>query len=313
MSPRGWPLLMLVSLTFACGEGRVSVPFDARSVDAATDTPYSLNDTAVPEDFAWPDMSTVDTPTPKDTTSSQDTGTAPLDITPADVVTDTGTPPTGGLCASCQDQSQCGDANDYCLRNNVTGESFCGQDCNSGCPANFQCVMLDPMAQISQCVPVAQTCVEPVVCSPTCTNTMVCVNGQCVVGGQWEAELQYCVDLVNDYRTQHGRSLLSRSTSLEDCAGAGAVEDAASGTPHGHFSSTSGCFGAARAENEIPGWDMNWAGSVMNTITQGTASMMDEGPGGGHYENILNSGHTSVGCGIFVTSSNQVWVVQDFR
>jgi len=308
--------LMLFSVLLACGEGRVSVPFDASSIDAVNDSPYTLTDTNRQDDFAWPDMSVTDTVRPSDTqadTTPLDTSNPSDTSTLIDVVTDTGTPPMGGLCAPCQDQAQCGGADDYCLLNNATGESFCGSDCNSGCPSGFQCVLLDPWAQISQCVPTGQTCIEPVVCAPACAAGLICVNGQCVVGGQWEAELQYCVDLVNDYRAQHGRSTLARSAALEDCAGAGAQEDSVSGTPHGHFSSTSGCYGAARAENEIPGWSMGWAGSVMNTITQGTASMMDEGPGGGHYENILNSGHTFVGCGVFVTANNEVWIVQDFR
>ena len=52
-------------------------------------------------------------------------------------------------------------------------------------------------------------------------------------------------------------------------------------------------------------------GSVMNIIDLGTEMMMNEGPGGGHHDNILGD-HTAVGCGIFVTDSGAVWVVQDF-
>jgi hypothetical protein len=126
-----------------------------------------------------------------------------------------------------------------------------------------------------------------------------------------ETQLQHCVDVINDHRARHGLGPLSRSAELEDCAMEGARSDAASGMPHDHFSRTGGC-GVAFAENEIPGWDVGMSGSVLAVIEEGTQMMMDEGPGGGHYENIVGA-RNAVGCGVFVTSSGSVWVVQDFN
>jgi hypothetical protein len=48
-------------------------------------------------------------------------------------------------------------------------------------------------------------------------------------------------------------------------------------------------------------------------MDQGTLLMFNEGPGGGHYDNMVNTKYTQAGCGSFVTSAGLVWVVQDFR
>jgi hypothetical protein len=52
--------------------------------------------------------------------------------------------------------------------------------------------------------------------------------------------------------------------------------------------------------------------NLITVIDEGLKMMWAEGPGGGHYENIKGS-HTKAGCGCFVTSSNNAWVVQDFK
>ena len=147
--------------------------------------------------------------------------------------------------------------------------------------------------------------------------TLLVVLGACsdkgVSGTAGSADaLQHCVDVINSYRSANGRPALTRSSALEDCALAGAKSDASSGQAHGHFKSTSGCNGTANAENELPGWALG-SGTVLDIIDSGTAMMMAEGPGGGHYENILRAGATQVGCGVFVLSDNNVWVVQDFK
>ncbi|MFO8073990.1 MAG: CAP domain-containing protein [Polyangia bacterium] len=131
-------------------------------------------------------------------------------------------------------------------------------------------------------------------------------------GGVDDPVLVYCADLINDYRLDHGLQPLERSAELERCASDGAFEDSQSGDPHGHFIETSGCQGAADAENEIPGWPLGSYESVESIIEAGTEMMMNEGPGGGHFENILGD-HGSVGCGYHVTEDDAVWVVQDFK
>jgi len=93
----------------------------------------------------------------------------------------------------------------------------------------------------------------------------------------------------------------------------GAAYDAARNAPHAHFMATNG-GGIALAENEVPGWDLEFGnGTVMGVVEAGLAAMWDEGPGGGHHDNMNSRTFTELGCGIYVTSRGEVWVVQDFR
>jgi uncharacterized protein YkwD len=124
------------------------------------------------------------------------------------------------------------------------------------------------------------------------------------------SDLELCVAEVNRYRRKLGLRALRRAADLEACAAEGARADHASGQPHGHFVGTQGC-GIAFAENEIPRWPLDYAGSVTNTIKKGIADMWAEGPGGGHYENMKGD-YTELGCGIFVDGS-AVTVVQDYK
>ena len=263
-----------------------------------------------------------------------------------------------GLCQPCETHDDCGGPDDYCLRNNDTGEVFCATQCQGGaCPDGFSCMHIsgggidadqcvptsgscastpvptgcDPACgsgetcQNGTCVPTggcnpacqsgqtcqSGTCVPTGGCNPACQGGQVCQNGSCVTPAPYETELQHCVDVINQYRATNGKPPYARSAALEAYAAVGAQSDAASGTPHGHFMATQG-GGVAMAENEIPGWDMSFGGGTVSGVIDGGLQMMwEEGPGGGHYEN-MNGGYTQVGCGIYVTPANEVWVVQDF-
>jgi hypothetical protein len=125
-------------------------------------------------------------------------------------------------------------------------------------------------------------------------------------------DLAYCVSLLNMYRDRVGQPPLMRDPDIEAYAAEGARSDSQTGFAHGHFSATGG-GGVAYAENEIPGWDLSFGGgTVRGVIEEGTQMMWEEGPGGGHYENIVGD-YSHVGCGIHVTAGDSVWVVQDFR
>ena len=125
-------------------------------------------------------------------------------------------------------------------------------------------------------------------------------------------DLQHCVDVINKYRASIGAKPYARSSELEAFATEGAKEDSKSGEPHGHFMATSG-GGVAWAENEIPGWPKGDYGGVTGVVDEGCKAMWDEGPGGGHHDNMASHEYTQVGCGIFVTASGDVWITQDFR
>ncbi len=123
-------------------------------------------------------------------------------------------------------------------------------------------------------------------------------------------DLQLCVDETNRYRATLGLPAVRRSADLERCALTAARADHASGRPHGHFVDTKGC-GIAFAENEIPRWPVDYAGSTTQTIRKGLADMWAEGPGGGHFENMRGK-YTELGCGIHV-EGGAITVVQNFR
>ena len=127
-----------------------------------------------------------------------------------------------------------------------------------------------------------------------------------------DAELQHCVDVVNAYRKTKGLAPLARSATIETFSGKAATSDASTGSPHGYFIQTKGGGGVSSAQNEIPGWPMAQYGTLTKIIDAGTQMMWNEGPGGGHYENIVGK-HSAVGCGIQVTPAGKVWISQDFK
>jgi hypothetical protein len=152
-------------------------------------------------------------------------------------------------------------------------------------------------------------------CNPPCQTGETCHAGQCAPpepADPYAADKQHCVEVINQYRAQVGKPGLAQSAALEECADEGAQQDAASGRPHGHALDTSFCHGTADAENETPGWPLSMYGSIRTVIDESTKMMFEEGPGGGHYQNIIGS-HVSVGCGIYVTSAGKVWIVQDYK
>jgi len=223
----------------------------------------------------------------------------------------------GSLCQPCETHDDCGGPDDYCLRNSDNGEVFCAVACQGGvCPDGFTCLHVSGTGiEADQCVPISGSCAGLPVptggCNPACQGGQVCQNGSCVTPAPYEAELQHCVDVINQYRATNGKAPLSRSSAIEAYAAEGAQYDSAHGSAHGHFMATNG-GGVAWAENEIPGWDTSFGnGSVLGVVDEGLQMMWEEGPGGGHHDN-MNGSYTEVGCGIFVTGSNEVWVVQDF-
>jgi uncharacterized protein YkwD len=125
--------------------------------------------------------------------------------------------------------------------------------------------------------------------------------------------LQRCVDDINQYRATLGRPAYARSSALEAYASAGAESDGQSGNAHGHFGATSGGNGIAFAENEVPGWPGKSFGGLNGVIDGGLKAMWDEGPGGGHYDNMASTSYTSVGCGTYTTSTGDIWVTIDFK
>jgi uncharacterized protein YkwD len=125
--------------------------------------------------------------------------------------------------------------------------------------------------------------------------------------GNINASQTLCVDEVNKYRASVGLAPVSRSTELESFGAQAAEYDGKLGVPHSYFRVTNG-GGISKAENEL----LLWKGySVDQVIREGIARMWAEGPGGGHYENLVGN-YTQVGCGIWL-NGNEVNIGQELR
>jgi uncharacterized protein YkwD len=131
-------------------------------------------------------------------------------------------------------------------------------------------------------------------------------------------DLQFCLDENNRYRATVGSPPLVRTAELDAFAAAGAQYDYDAMSAHKHFGDSHGAPGGnASGENEIPGWG-GWSiesqKSVRGVLEGGLKAMWDEGPGGGHYENMKNPKYTKFGCGIYVApnAEQDVTVTMDF-
>lgn len=116
-------------------------------------------------------------------------------------------------------------------------------------------------------------------------------------------EYQLCVDTINQYRATVGVPPLERWTEAESCVDGQAQSDSQTGEPHGAFGQC-----GEWAQDECPGWP----GPPESLIVGCLAMMWDEGPGGGHYENMRGN-YTRVACGYYQTAGGSYWAVQDFQ
>jgi hypothetical protein len=122
--------------------------------------------------------------------------------------------------------------------------------------------------------------------------------------GPGNASGSLCVDHINEKRDSIGLGPLARWESGESCADEQAQSDAGSGEAHGAF----GDCGES-AQNECPGWPAPPESMIGDCLDM----MWDEGPGGGHYENMSDTTRSEVACGFFTTTGGEVWAIQNFR
>jgi len=127
-----------------------------------------------------------------------------------------------------------------------------------------------------------------------------------------DSAVQHNLDALNAYRKAAGSPPLQLSDALNKFATDGSDALANGGAAHGHFGSSdvfkSGfCNGAG--ENQAPGWPTH--DDVNATIDGILKAMMDEGPGGGHHDNILNPHYASVGVGLVIKGGG-LYFTNDF-
>ncbi len=122
---------------------------------------------------------------------------------------------------------------------------------------------------------------------------------------------QVCLDMTNQFRAGAGRPPVVQSAALEAYADEGAAYDFHNpDPPHAHFRNTNG-GGIAFAENQCPQWPLSFAGGDLNMlVAQCMQAFFDEGPGGGHYDNMMGN-YGTLGCGLY-QESGMVTIIQDY-
>ena len=130
---------------------------------------------------------------------------------------------------------------------------------------------------------------------------------------QPDDDLTFCVAETNRYRARHGKPPLRRSAELEAFAATGARYDTAARRAHKHFDDTRG-GNVAFAENSclsFYGWSLNYGGgSMRRVLTKCLRAFYAEGPGGGHFENMMGE-YRTIGCGLYVAGGG-ISIVQDY-
>ena len=123
-------------------------------------------------------------------------------------------------------------------------------------------------------------------------------------------DLVFCVDETNRLRATQGKPALTHSAQLEAYSNTAAQYDTQMQSAHAYFKSNSG-GGLSFAENECPSF-LGWRimGDVRNTIGQCLQAFYNEGPGGGHYENMMGN-YGTLGCGVYIDGNN-ITIVQDY-
>lgn len=122
------------------------------------------------------------------------------------------------------------------------------------------------------------------------------------------ADLAFCLQETNRYRTMAGVAPVVASSDLDAYALRVAQADHTGWQAHG-YTNGPGRPGGAFAENEALRWPHTVA--IRDVIASATAQFWAEGPGGGHYENLRGPWRL-VGCGVYV-EGGAVTFVQHFR
>ena len=116
--------------------------------------------------------------------------------------------------------------------------------------------------------------------------------------------VRYNVDRVNAYRAQGGLPPLLYDARLSAFAVAGSQRLSRDHVPHANFADNAQGqhFGSRSAENQgdprgVPSLDADPWRNAQKQVDIMLKLMMDEGPGGGHYDNIMNARMRRIGIG----------------
>ncbi len=131
--------------------------------------------------------------------------------------------------------------------------------------------------------------------------------------------VKYNVDRVNAYRAKKGLPALLYDAKISAFARDGSEQLAKDHSPHAHFrDKVDGApgFGSRSAENQgdpsgVPSLDPDAGANGKKQVDVMMKPMFDEGPGGGHYENMMNPKFRRVGVGL-VYVSGRLYLTTDF-
>jgi uncharacterized protein YkwD len=124
----------------------------------------------------------------------------------------------------------------------------------------------------------------------------------------------YNLELLNEYRTRAGVPPLVMDDELAAFATRGTAELMSDHLCHQHFKASDvfshGFRGSAGENQGDPrGWSPQPARSAIEQIL---LAMYNEGPGGGHYENMMNPRFRRVGVGLLQDGSGRLYLTNDF-
>ena len=141
------------------------------------------------------------------------------------------------------------------------------------------------------------------------------------VGAESDRFARYNLDRINEYRAREGLTPLVLDARLSAFALEGSRESKAGGPAHGHIGHASkneferaGFTKGYWAENQ--GWSSRAApdptANEEKQIAGLLQGMMNEGPGGGHHDNILAKGARRLGVGIIMDADGGITLTNDF-
>ena len=121
--------------------------------------------------------------------------------------------------------------------------------------------------------------------------------------------VKYNVEQINKYRSTKGLGPVLYDTKISSFATRGSQQLSRDHTPHAHFAANATGptpppgFGSRSAENQgdpggVPSMDADTVKNGKKQIDIMLKMMMDEGPGGGHYDNMMNPDLRRIGIGL---------------
>lgn len=134
--------------------------------------------------------------------------------------------------------------------------------------------------------------------------------------------VKYNVEQINKYRSTKSLGPVLYDTKISGFATRGSQQLSKDHTPHAHFAANATGptpppgFGSRSAENQgdpsgVPSMDADAVRNGKKQIDIMLKMMMDEGPGGGHYDNMMNPKFRRVGIGL-VYAGGKLYMTNDF-